>query len=449
MENKREHILADVNVGKLLRKLSVPATIGMFVMSTYNVVDTIFVGHGVGTLGIAGVAIVFPFQIFVLAISLLLGIGGASIISRALGAEDYNKAYHTLGNLILMAVILSLVITIAGELFINKILGVFGCTVEIFPYAHQYLQVILLGTIFRCLVIVANSIMRSEGRARNSMIMLVMSAVINIILDPIFIFVLNMGVRGAAIATVIAQVCAFVYAAYFFYSDRSSLELKLFHLYPQHKLVGETMAVGASAFSQNIAAVILVIIMNNALVRNGGELAIALFGIINRLTFMFFTPVIGISQGFQPIAGFNFGAKKLNKVRETVKIAILWSTLISAVGFIIMMFFPGLLLSAFSRDPQLLEMGTPLLRIVIALMPIIGFQVIGSTMFQAFGHAVKAFILTLSRQVLILIPLLLILPSFWGVTGVAVAFPVSDLCSAVITSIFVIPTLRKLKSNQI
>ncbi|MBN2541339.1 MATE family efflux transporter [bacterium] len=417
-------------------------------MSTYNVVDTIFVGQGVGTLGIAGVALVFPFQMIVLALGQLLGMGGASIISRALGAKDPGKANRTLGNLITATVALSIMITIPGEIFIDKILIILGATETTLPYAHQYLRVILLGTLVRTFAIAANNIIRSEGRAKASMFIMVLSAVLNIILDAIFIFVFKMGVAGAALATVVSQTVACFYIFSFFISPKSSLKLAFVNMRPDFKVLGETLAIGLSSLGRNIASSVLIIIMNNALAHHGGAVAIAAFGVINRLTFMFFTPVIGLSQGFQPIVGYNYGSGRLAKVRESVKISIVWSTLICTAGFIIMMIFPDWLIRVFSNDPQLIEVGSANLRIVVALMPVIGFQVIGATMFQAFGHATRAFILTISRQLLILIPLLLILPAYIGITGVAISFPIADLLSAILTAFFVFPAMKKLNRDH-
>lgn len=448
MPEENKHILARQNLGKLLTELSVPAIIAMVVMSTFNVVDTIFVGQGVGTLGIAGIAIVFPFLIIVLAIGQLIGMGSASQISRALGSGEYKKANRTLGNMISLVLFFSIIITVAGEIFIDDILRVMGATEDILPYARDYLSIILIGTVFRTMLISSNNVIRSEGRAKNSMMLIVSTAIINTILDPIFIFVLDMGIRGAALATIIAQGVGSLYAIYFFNSKKSSLKIQFDDFIPHFSILKETFGVGLASFARNVSSSILVIIMNNQLAQYGGDIAIAVLGIVHRLTFLAFTPLIGIAQGFQPIAGYNYGARKYSNVRKLIQIATKRSVIIGSISFAIMISFPGLLIRLFTPDPNLIRMAKPALRLAVMMFPIIGAQVIGAIMFQALGHSVRAFFLTASRQLIFLIPLVLILPHYFGWLGVFYSMPIADFLATLVTLVFVIVAVRNLPDDN-
>ncbi len=447
MNSENNHILANQNLGRLLTSLSVPAIIGMFVMSTFNVVDTIFVGQGVGTLGIAGVAIVFPFQVIVLAIGQLIGMGAASIISRAIGSGDMAKANRALGNMMAMVIFFSAIITVLGEIFIDDILRLMGATPDILPYAHEYLRIILIGTVFRCMLISSNNVIRSEGRARESMILIVTTAIINTILDPIFIFVLDMGITGAALATIISQGLGSVYAIIFYSSKRSVIKVKLADFMPDFSILRETFGVGMASLARNVSSSVLVIIMNNQLAHYGGNVAIAVLGVTHRLVFMAFTPLLGIAQGFQPIAGYNYGARRYSNVRKLIQIATKRSVIIGSIAFALMMAFPGLLIRLFSQDQELIQMAIPALRFSVVMFPIIGIQIIGAIMFQALGHSVRAFFLTASRQMIFLIPLVLLLPPRFGWLGVFYSMPIADFLSTAVTLAFVIAAVKALPED--
>jgi Na+-driven multidrug efflux pump len=281
------------------------------------------------------------------------------------------------------------------------------------------------------------------------MALVVTTAIINTILDPIFIFVLDMGIRGAAIATIIAQGIGAFYALYFFSSDKSVLKVKFGDFIPHFQILRETIAVGMASLARNISSSILVIIMNNRLAQYGGDMAIATLGVVHRLTFLVFTPFIGIAQAFQPIAGFNYGAGIYSNVKKLLKLAIKRSIIIGSIAFVVLMFIPGLLISLFSSDPELIRMAKPALRVSALMFPIIGFQVIGAIMFQALGHSVRAFILTASRQLLFLIPLVLILPGYFGWIGVFYSMPIADLLATVTTSLFVVNAMKRLPTDRV
>ncbi|MFW6148649.1 MAG: MATE family efflux transporter [Atribacterota bacterium] len=445
----RQKMLIDESVGKLLFKLSIPAMIGMLVQSLYNFVDTVFVGQAVGPLGIAGVSISFPMQIFVMAFAMLIGIGGASIISRSLGASENEKANHTAGNVVVVVIFFGVIMAITGTVFLEPLLKILGASPTIMPYASDYLSVILFGTIFFSFAMATNNIVRAEGNAKIAMYTMLISAILNIILDPIMIFVFDMGVRGAAIATVIAQSVTSLYLLVYFIRGKSLLTIKLRHLKPDKLIIKESFAIGSSAFARQIAGSVLGVIMNNLLISYGGDISVAVFGVINRLFMVFLMPMLGINQGFMPILGFNYGANKIYRATKVIKLSTFWATIISIGAFLVIYLFPSFLLSMFSNDEILLEQGVKTIRIVGLLLPFVGIQVIGAGMFQALGKAIPALLLSMSRQILFLIPLILILPNFFGLNGIWISFPIADFSAFSVTMIFFLREMKKFKSQAI
>lgn len=442
-EVKTNAILESDKIGKLLFRFSVPAMIGMIVMALFNVVDTIFVGRGVGPLGIAGVTIVFPIQMFVMAVAQMIGIGGASIVSRALGAGDPERAERTLGTMMLSSLLIGTVIVVLGYIFTDRILSLFGATDTILPYARDYLVIMLLGNLYFPYAVSSNNVIRAEGRAGYAMGTLLISAILNIILDPIFIFWLGMGVRGAAIATVLAKGVTAIWVTFYFVRGKSSLKLHLKNFKFHRGTTGELFAIGTSSFVRLVAASILVVVVNNILARMGGDLYIAIMGIVVRLMQFFVMPMFGVAQGLQPIAGYNYGAARYDKTKRVVKIALFVATVISIFGFLLLFLLAKQFFMLFSRDPELIEQGIWPLRYAIMLLPLVGAQVIGSSTFQAIGKAVHSIVLSVSRRALFLIPLLFVLPRFMGVSGVWVAFPISDALAFVLTITLLVIQLRE------
>lgn len=442
-------VLSDQNIGRLLAKLSLPAIAGMLVMSLYNVVDAIFIGQSVGILGIAGIAIAFPIQMIVGAVGQMIGIGGASLLSRSLGAKNMDTANQILGNVIASVLLLSVPISCFGLLGINDLLRWFGATPSIMPYAKDYLLYILIGITFHSMAMALNNLVRAEGKAKIAMTTMILSSVINIILDAYFIFGLKMGIRGAAIATLIAYFSGFVFLLTYYLSGKSVLRLRLGDIGFQWNIQRQIIAIGISAFIRQAAMSLLVIILNNSLAHHGGDIAIAVYGVVMRLIWLLFTPILGISQGLQPIIGFNYGAKNYKKAKESVLLATIVATLISIIGTVVILLFPETLLGIFSKDEMLLQQGRTALRYIILAFPLMGFHVIGITLFQAIGKAVQTFILTLSRQFIFLIPLVLILPGFFQLTGIWISFPIADMLSAIMTLLMMIPLknhyLKKMK----
>jgi putative MATE family efflux protein len=420
-------MLGEEKIGRLLLSLSLPATIGMLVQAMYNFVDTIFVGKGVGSMGIAGISIALPVQIFVMAFAQMFGIGGASVISRALGERDHEKARRAAGNVMVFSVAFGLVMTLLGQFFLDQLLIVLGASEAIIPYAREYLSIILLGSAFFSFGMAMNHVVRAEGKPKIAMAAMLISAVLNIILDPIFIFSLNMGIWGAALATVLSQAATSIYVLFYFLSGKSLLRISLRSLIPEWRIMRETVSVGLSAFSRQVAGSLLAVVLNNSLVFYGGDIAVAVYGVINRLLMVFIMPMFGVNQGFLPIVGYNYGARKMRRARESVKLASAVTTMIALSSSIVMFLFARQLISIFTDETELIESTIYALRIVILATPTIGVQVIASGMFQALGKALPALFLSLLRQIIIFIPLILVIPRFLGINGIWISFPLADL----------------------
>ncbi|MEI7616093.1 MAG: MATE family efflux transporter [Actinomycetota bacterium] len=446
---EEREIILNGNLRKLLFKFSLPATIGLVVSSLYNIVDTLYVGQGVGPLAIAGLAIVLPIQILMFAVGMMIGAGSGSIISRSLGRNDRHKAILTAGNGMILNFVISIIVMVPCYFLINKILIFFGASPEVFTYAKDYMSVILFGFIFQSFDIAGNSIIRAEGRPRASMYVLILGAVLNIILDPIFIFVFKMGVRGAAIATVISQIISAIYILLYFMFGKSIFRLNLKMFRPDIPIMKEILKLGLPSFLMGIVDSVIFILFNRAILRYGSDLYIAIMGIAIRIMDITIMPIIGIAQGFSTITGFNYGAKKYDRVRFILRESFLWTTVISAISFILIFGFPRMMLGIFSSNKDLLAIGILPLRITTAVFITLGLQFIGGSFFQAIGKAVPAIILNISRQVIFLIPGILVLPRFFGLNGVWLSLPISDFLSTVLTLIFIGYELKQFKKLQI
>lgn len=431
--NTRTKQLKTEPIGRLLFKLSLPATVGMVVMALYNIINAIYIGRGVGMLGIAAVAIGFPIQVLLMSISQTMGLGGGSIISIALGAKNPEKAHRVLGNVIVLTLILSVIISLVGHFYLEPILIAFGATPSILPYSKAYLSIILWANVFGLLGIALNNIVRSEGNAKVAMGTMLISAIMNAVLDPIFIFGFHMGLKGAAIATTISQGFILVYLTLYFLSSKSTLKLKWHHFVLKTSLVFEILTVGSGAFARQAAGGVMAVIINRQLGVYGGDVEIAAFGIVFRVLSFIMMPIFGISQGFMPIVGFNYGAKQMIRVKRAIRLAIYSATVISVVGFCALFLFPLVFIRMFTTQADLIERAATALRIMILATPMIGIQVIGASMFQALGKALHSLFLSLSRQVLFFIPLLWILPHFFHLTGIWIAFPVADVLAVLVT----------------
>ena len=445
----RGHMLEKEKIGRLMMKLAVPATVSMLVNALYNLVDTIFIGRGIGYLAIGGLTIVFPVQTLIMAASLMIGVGASSVISRSLGAKDFERAQRVAGNSFVAISALGVFVCVLGLIFINPLLRIFGATAELFPYAKEYLQVILVGSLYFPFVISSNNIIRAEGKARVAMVSMLIGAVGNVILDYIFIFPFQMGVFGAALATILSQLASAIFVFLYFKRGHSTLQVQLRHLKPEREILREITTVGFASFARNSAGSLIIIIVNNLLGVYGGNMAISIYGIIQRFTKVLFLPLFGIVQGMQPIVGYNYGAKNLSRVKRTVRLSIISSMLFAVTSSGLAQLFPDQLIRLFSTEAVLIKEGVYALRLVILMVPIVAVQIVGAAFFQAIGKVIPAIILTLSREILLFIPFVLILPRFFGLFGIWVSFPVADFFAALITTILLIREMRMMERELI
>lgn len=445
MQN-RTYELGHEPIGRLLFKYSLPSIIAMMVGSTYNLVDAIFVGQGAGTLALAGLAVAFPIQMFILAIAQVVGIGSASIISRSLGAGDHRKAERMAGTSFSVVTVLSIVLTIVGLVFLNPLLRIFGATPSVLPYGVQFLSVIMGGCFFFAFAMSTNSIVRAEGNARLAMSSMLIGTITNIVLDPIFIFGLDMGIRGAAVATVLANICSTFFLVHYYLSGKSMLKIRWSDLKPDVSLLPEMFSVGMSSFTRVAAGSILAIIMNNSIAYYGTDLHLAILGIINRMMIFFMMPMFGLIQGLQPIVGFNYGARNIPRVKEAIYRANLTAAVFSVVAFAVLMSFPRLVFRMFNDDPDLIREGAGIIRVTILWLPFVGYQIVGASLFQALGRAWPALFLSMTRQVLFLAPLILLLPLIMGIWGIWVSIPIADALSTGVTALWVMHEMRRLNS---
>ena len=438
--------LGSAPVHSLLWKYALPAIIAMTATSLYNIVDTIYIGHGCGALALGALTVAKPFMDICAAFGSLVGVGASSLLAIYLGEKDYDHANRVLGNVIVMNIILSAVVMAVGLIWLDPILLAFGASEDTLLYAREYMEIILYGNILTHIYFGLNAMLRSAGHPRFSMVATLVAVVVNIILDPIFIFGLDMGVRGAALATVISQVVAVVWQ---FAKFMDKNELVRFHrgIWRLNRhITTRALAIGMSPFLYNIAHCFVVIIINNQLKNFGGDMAIASYGVINRLTFVFAMMVMGLNQGMQPIAGYNYGAKQYDRMLKSFYLTALYATGVMGLVFVLGECFPGLMTRMFTHDTVLIEQTIRPMRIVCSSMLIIGFQMVTGNLFTSIGKAGKAIFLSLTRQVLYLIPLVLWLPTIFTdpIDGVWWSIPISDTMSAVTAVIVLLASRKKL-----
>ena len=425
--------LGTEKIDKLLIKQAVPATIGILVMSLNMIVDTIFVGQWIGVLAIAAITVVLPIAFLISSIGMGIGIGGSSIISRALGAENSEKAFLTFGNQICLTVILAILFVFLGSFFSVPILNLFGAKGDILPIASDYFSVIIYGVPFLAFAMMGNPVIRAEGKPKFAMYAMMVPAVLNIILDIIFIKIFGWGMWGAGLATSLSFASCGLYILYFFLSSKSELKIIPKNFKLDFKIVREIIELGGVSIVRQGAISVLMIVLNFSLFTYGGEISIAIFGIINRVMMFALSPVLGVSQGFLPVAGFNIGAQKNDRVKETIKKAIQFGTVLGTIIFIGIVIFKEEIIWVFTKDATLLDKTPNAMLVVFLVTPIVTMQLIGSAYFQAAGKAMPALILTLLKQGIFLIPLAYFLPKYYGVAGVWWSFPIADILSTIIT----------------
>ncbi len=437
--------LKNENVLKLLITFSIPAIVGMLVNALYNVVDRIYIGR-LGPLAMTGIGLSMPFMTLLMAFGMLVGIGAGARISIRLGQNNKKEAEHILGNAFILLLIIMSIVTIVGLMFKEPLLYLFGASEATFDYANDYITIILLGSVFQGIGFGLNNVIRAEGNPSIAMKTMLLGAVTHIVLDPIFIFTFKMGNKGAALATIISQLVSAIWVLSHFTGKKSHLSLKKEHLTLDFRVIISILSIGMSPFFMQVAASIVTIISNNALKTYGGDIAISAMTAINAIAITFLMPVFGINQGSQPIIGYNYGAKAYKRVKQALKYAIIGATGFSLLGFIVTQFFTVSAIKLFNDDPELIQVASTGMRIFFLMMPLIGFQIVSANYFQAVGKAPKSMFLSLLRQVIVLIPMLLILPQFWGLYGVWMAGPVADFIATLTTAGFLIYEMRQLKS---
>lgn len=407
----------------------------MLASSLYNIVDSIFIGHGVGALAISGLAITFPLMNLSAAFGSLIGAGGATLLSIKMGQHDVESAERVLGNIVSLNLLLGTLFILFGLLFLEPILLFFGASSETLPYAYDYMFVLLIGNLVTHLYLGLNSAMRSTGAPRKAMLTTLMTVFINCVLDPLFIFVFDWGIRGAALATVVAQLAALIYTLVHFLNPRQELHFKRDIFTLRRRVAVSIFSIGMAPFVLNACSCLVVVVINQSLLKYGSDLAVGAYGIVNRIMMLFGMLVLGFNQGMQPIAGYNYGALKMDRVKSVLKQTILYASLVMTTGFLIVELFPELVARMFTTDAELLSISEKGLRIVFAMAPVVGFQMVVSNFFQSIGHASKAVFLSSTRQLLFLVPLLVILPHFFGVIGVWLSLPISDVLSSALAAV--------------
>lgn len=440
--------LGTLPIGKLLIKQSVPASIGILVMSLNILVDTIFVGQWIGSTAIAAINVVLPVSFFIAALGMSIGIGGASIISRALGAHQKEKALHTFGNQITLTLLLTVTFIIFGLWFVDDIILAFGGKGAIFNPAKIYYKIVLYGVPVLALCMMGNTVIRAEGKPKFAMYAMMIPSVGNLLLDYVFINIFDWGMMGAAWATTGSYVACFVFVAWFFLSKNSELKLKLPHFKLQPRTVSEIGALGFVTLSRQAVVSITYLFMNNILYNLGGELSVTAYAIVGRMLMFALFPVFGITQGFLPIAGYNYGASAYLRVKESINTAIKYAIILATVVFLLLMTFPESITKLFTTDAAVIRETPSAMRWVFAATPIIAIQLIGAAYFQAIGKAIPALLLTLTRQGFFFIPLILILPKFYGELGVWISFPISDILSTIVTAYFLNREIRATLVNK-
>lgn len=440
--------LGTENIGKLLRKYAVPGIIAQTAASLYNMVDSIYIGHikDIGSYAISGLAVTFPLMNLSAALGTLVGVGGMTMISMLLGQKNYESANKVLANVFSLNIIIGAIFTLGTLLFLDPILTFFGASEKTLPFARDYMLIILLGNIFTHLYFGLNGVIRTAGHPKTAMGLTLFTVTANAILDPIFIFALDMGIQGAALATILCQMLALTYSLRFLTSkDRiPHFPRPIFQV--NWKIAKQSLAIGLGPFLMNAASCIVSLFINQQLGKYGGDLAIGAYGIVNRVTFMFVMIVMGLNQGMQPIAGYNYGARQYKRVKEIFTLSVKWAILVTTTCFLVSELIPNAVAGIFTNDEHLRSLAARGLRVMNLAMPLVGFGMVSSTFFQCMGMVKKSIFLSLSRQLLFLLPFLYLLPLWLKEEGVWISFPISDTLNVIVSAFFIINLFRKWKN---
>lgn len=449
MSNKQATLeLGTRPVGSLLFQYALPAIVAMVASSLYNMVDSIFIGQGVGPLGISGLAVTFPFMNLSAAFGAAIGVGASTFLSVKLGQRDYDIANRILGNAVMLNILVGVVFGGLCLLFLEPILRFFGASDATLPYAVAYMEIILLGNVFTHLYLGLNAVLRSAGKPRQAMNITIFTVVLNALLDPLFIYTFDMGIRGAAYATILSQIMALCWQCKQFSNKGDLLHFERSKMSIDTDIVKNIISIGISPFSMNACACLVVIFINNSLMQYGGDMAIGAYGIANRIAFVFVMVTMGVCQGMQPIAGYNYGAENYNRMFEVLRLASVAGTAVCAVGFVIAMFCPAQCARLFTSDATLISYSVTAMRYMMFLFIIIGAQMVITHFFQSIGKAKVSIFLSLSRQLIFLVPMIAVLPHYMGLDGVWLAMPLSDAVAAIMAYVMIYIYIRKFKSRH-
>jgi putative MATE family efflux protein len=430
---KKSERFGTASITQLLVEQSLPAAIGILVMSLNIIVDTIFVGRFIGPLGIGAITVVMPIIFLISSIGMALGIGGSSVFSRALGSQNVEKSTQVWGNMVSCTILLSLLFVILGFAFGESIITLFGGKGDLISPSATYFRVLLYGVSFLAWAMMTNPVIRALGFPKLAMLTLIIPSILNVILDPIFIIVLDMGIAGAGWASSLSYLGSGLYTAIFLFSGRSELSISWKHMIPRIDIIREMFAIGSVTLARQGTIAILTIVLNNSLFFYGAETAVSVYGIASRCMMFALFPVMGITQGFLPVAGYNYGARHWDRVRLTIRLSMGYATLMAGIIFSLIMFFTPQIVSVFTTDQSLINQTTPAMRWLFLATPLIGINLIGSAYYQAIGRAIPALLLALTKQGIFLIPLVLLLPLQFGINGIWYAFPVADIGAAIVT----------------
>ncbi|MDX1651987.1 MAG: MATE family efflux transporter [Brumimicrobium sp.] len=436
-------------LGGLLREQAFPASVGILVMSIYSIVDTIFVGRFVGAAGIGAITVVLPITFLISSLGMAIGVGGASVLSRSLGGKENNKAYATFGNQVIMTILLAVTFVIVGWFFMDEVITLFGGRGEVRQPAKEYFGIVLIGVPFLAWAMMSNNVIRSEGFPRVAMFAMIVPAIANLILDPIFIIAFDMGMKGAAWATTLSYMASATFTLLHFSKGRSQLKLSKKYLKPDLKIMGEISALGAVTLARQGVISVLATVLNNSLYFYGGESGLSVYGIVNRVLMFANFPVLGITQGFVPIVGYNYGARLKERVKKIVKISVVSATAFSLIIFVLLMIFARDIAQLFTTNSLLVDQTAPVIRTVFLATPLLAVSLIISAYFQAIGKAIPALILALTKQGIFLIPLVLIMPVYFGIEGIWISFPIADVGAALVSFIYYKATKTKYPSKKI
>lgn len=450
-EKKSPKELGTAPIGELLLKYAIPAVIAMTCTSLYNIIDRIFIGNipDVGTLSLGGLAVTFPIVNLSAAFGAMVGVGASTLMSIKLGQKDYETANRVLGNLVTLNVIIGIVIGVVGIVFIDSLLYFFGASDNTIGYARDYMFIILLGNVFNHMYLGLNAAMRSTGHPRTAMTATIAGVVVNAVLDPLFIFYLGLGIKGAAFATVLSQVISLIFVVRVLSNKNDLIHLHSGIYGLRMRIVKNVISIGMSPFAMQLCACLVVILINKGLANHGGDTAIAAYGIVNGITFMFIMVVLGICQGMQPIAGFNYGAQKFDRMNGVLWKAVTYATIVMCCSFVLCEFFPQYPVSLFTDDDELTKLSVDGMRIIVSMTPVVGFQIVVGNFFQSIGMAKQSIFQSVSRQLVFLTPFLLLFPEMWGTNGVWISIAASDGISSITSAVMLWLFYRTQKNKKV